>query len=526
VVLNLGRCALDLDAARAPYAYYRPDCQYSGSSMEVNRPSSSDGLVSSLHPADRYDNSFVYADENRSSDVLADSLRQVNSPNGEIQIVERTVVNSSATSGERIDCWSPVVSDRAFSVAFADRTAEESQILRQNCAVEEGGRSAANCANILEVDSSGETMIDAVDCRQHQVQHLSINGHHQNAGRLSVVDQPVSYAVGQNGSDLNNGGSTYAMLTTLKPLPPISTVSERLGSNGSGFVFMQDCNGGLNQSNTGNSSYNSYKYETLEANEMQLPTNCNGYQSSVEASSASLRINNAGYVSTLASQYSPYGQPANCHVQLHPVKSEMMGSMVTMNNMSVYEGPSGYTNGGRMVSSLPVEMQAKQNGEMMHPGVDSFCGMHGNISPPSSSLVAPLHQTRIAVEHSRQVMVSQHRVGSPDQPSSSTDLHGGTVKSLRPSENGGSSSGMEEISTREVAQRVSNELKRYSIPQAVFAQRVLGRSQGTLSDLLRNPKPWSKLKSGRETFRRMWKWLQEPEYQRMAALRSSKNCSS
>lgn len=78
---------------------------------------------------------------------------------------------------------------------------------------------------------------------------------------------------------------------------------------------------------------------------------------------------------------------------------------------------------------------------------------------------------------------------------------------------------MEEINTKELAQKISSELKRYSIPQAVFAQRVLCRSQGTLSDLLRNPKPWSKLKSGRETFRRMWKWLQEPECQRMTALR-------
>ena len=77
----------------------------------------------------------------------------------------------------------------------------------------------------------------------------------------------------------------------------------------------------------------------------------------------------------------------------------------------------------------------------------------------------------------------------------------------------------EEINTKELAQRISAELKRYSIPQAIFAQRVLCRSQGTLSDLLRNPKPWSKLKSGRETFRRMFKWLQEPEYQRMSALR-------
>ncbi|RNA23092.1 homeobox onecut [Brachionus plicatilis] len=80
---------------------------------------------------------------------------------------------------------------------------------------------------------------------------------------------------------------------------------------------------------------------------------------------------------------------------------------------------------------------------------------------------------------------------------------------------------MEEINTKELAHKISSELKRYSIPQAVFAQRVLCRSQGTLSDLLRNPKPWSKLKSGRETFRRMYKWLQEPESQRMNALRQA-----
>ncbi|EMP27561.1 One cut domain family member 2 [Chelonia mydas] len=87
------------------------------------------------------------------------------------------------------------------------------------------------------------------------------------------------------------------------------------------------------------------------------------------------------------------------------------------------------------------------------------------------------------------------------------------------SDKAGSSGQVEEINTKEVAQRITAELKRYSIPQAIFAQRILCRSQGTLSDLLRNPKPWSKLKSGRETFRRMWKWLQEPEFQRMSALR-------
>lgn len=87
------------------------------------------------------------------------------------------------------------------------------------------------------------------------------------------------------------------------------------------------------------------------------------------------------------------------------------------------------------------------------------------------------------------------------------------------SNNNSSSGETEEINTKDLAQRISAELKRYSIPQAIFAQRVLCRSQGTLSDLLRNPKPWSKLKSGRETFRRMQKWLSEPEFQRMSSLR-------
>ncbi|MBN3314900.1 ONEC2 protein, partial [Atractosteus spatula] len=114
-----------------------------------------------------------------------------------------------------------------------------------------------------------------------------------------------------------------------------------------------------------------------------------------------------------------------------------------------------------------------------------------------------------------------HHTGHPGHPQS----HGPVLASSRdrpPSSSGtqGNNSGqLEEINTKEVAQRITAELKRYSIPQAIFAQRVLCRSQGTLSDLLRNPKPWSKLKSGRETFRRMWKWLQEPEFQRMSALR-------
>lgn len=74
------------------------------------------------------------------------------------------------------------------------------------------------------------------------------------------------------------------------------------------------------------------------------------------------------------------------------------------------------------------------------------------------------------------------------------------------------------IDTKELCRRVAYELKQHSIPQAIFAERILCRSQGTLSDLLRNPKPWNRLKSGRETFRRMYNWLQQPLHMRLSIL--------
>ncbi|CAO4384657.1 unnamed protein product [Caenorhabditis nigoni] len=76
----------------------------------------------------------------------------------------------------------------------------------------------------------------------------------------------------------------------------------------------------------------------------------------------------------------------------------------------------------------------------------------------------------------------------------------------------------EEIDTIDVATRIINELKIHRIPQKTFAERILCRSQGTLSDLLRKPKPWHMLKSGQETFRRMHKWLQQPITARLSIL--------
>merc|ERR1711892_1516134 len=139
-----------------------------------------------------------------------------------------------------------------------------------------------------------------------------------------------------------------------------------------------------------------------------------------------------------------------------------------------------------------------------HPS-PSLSHHHRELSPPSPQSIAhpsPILPPTTILHHPSLPHHSQMNA-SLKSPNSSTSSNGE----------------IEEINTKELAQRISAELKRYSIPQAIFAQRVLCRSQGTLSDLLRNPKPWSKLKSGRETFRRMFKWLQEPEFQRMSALR-------
>uniref|UniRef100_A0AC35TNE1 One cut domain family member n=1 Tax=Rhabditophanes sp. KR3021 TaxID=114890 RepID=A0AC35TNE1_9BILA len=74
------------------------------------------------------------------------------------------------------------------------------------------------------------------------------------------------------------------------------------------------------------------------------------------------------------------------------------------------------------------------------------------------------------------------------------------------------------IDTVELCKRISNELKRFKIPQVLFAEKIIGRSQGTLSDLLRNPKVWDQLKTGKTTFRKMFNWIQLPLEHRLGVL--------
>ncbi|XP_037131833.1 one cut domain family member 2 [Syngnathus acus] len=278
-----------------------------------------------------------------------------------------------------------------------------------------------------------------------------------------------SISMCENGMSLSN---TYTTLAPLQHLPPISTVSEKFhhphshhhaaahqrlssGNVSGSFTLMRDDHRGL--APMGN-LYNHYPKE----------------MSGMGHGSLSPLPSGLGSLHNPQQPLSSYGPSAHL-----PAEAKMLSPV------------SGFESHGSMLSRSEQEHLARSLGGHGHSMISNLNGMHHH---PHSHLHS---QPGGAV-----MLADRERHG-----------HG--------SGQGVAGSGIqaEEINTKEVAQRITAELKRYSIPQAIFAQRILSRSQGTLSDLLRNPKPWSKLKSGRETFRRMWKWLQEPEFQRMSALR-------
>ncbi|KAI8036491.1 homeobox protein onecut [Drosophila gunungcola] len=179
-----------------------------------------------------------------------------------------------------------------------------------------------------------------------------------------------------------------------------------------------------------------------------------------------------------------------------PIADDLAGAGLKLGDrLSPGQRPQYFLDKGQEPSGVPAE----QCSPSLHGSALSVCSLH------QQPQAAQLNGFQGATQHTKTLVCASPKAAG-------AAAGGGSGR-------GGSTGDMEEINTKDLAQRISAELKRYSIPQAIFAQRVLCRSQGTLSDLLRNPKPWSKLKSGRETFRRMHKWLQEPEFQRMSALR-------
>ena len=295
---------------------------------------------------------------------------------------------------------------------------------------------------------SVSSMIDSSEFRSQMgdVTYHTLNGVN---GRLSPSYSPNSYAT----------------LTPLQPLPPISTVSDKfnhVGPNVSGSFTLMPQNNGLGAGIMDMTTYR-HNYDKLGMSGVSMnmgPT--------LGATAMTMSMSNIGNQLNYQQSLGSYGYPQN---GLASPKSEPKMSSPNSYVDSYAASPLGGHNTGRLHS--PNSMMVNMNGMNNAP----------TPSPHGESPQRERPGTSLDIKH------------NPGQQE------------------------IEEINTKELAQRISSELKRYSIPQAVFAQRVLCRSQGTLSDLLRNPKPWSKLKSGRETFRRMWKWLQEPEFQRMSALR-------
>ncbi|XP_039297664.1 hepatocyte nuclear factor 6 isoform X2 [Nilaparvata lugens] len=311
-------------------------------------------------------------------------------------------------------------------------------------------------------------------------------------------------------------GSSYATLTPLQPLPPISTMSDKFayghtGNVSGSFTVMQ--NNGLNNIGLGMGVNSPYGYDKLPSMGMSPPHHYspnNGLGGigmpqqhsplSPQSSYSQNGLNSPQKSMSPNSYDSPYNQ------------RDLVGRASTLSppSASMHSPPNTIVTGfGATSTSLAASLPSINGLTTITPHTVVVSPHH---SPPS--LVAP--------QLKREAVV----VTTPSPPKQvlgqQTTTATLSIKTVTPVGGGPTmvaQNDLEEINTKELAQRISAELKRYSIPQAIFAQRVLCRSQGTLSDLLRNPKPWSKLKSGRETFRRMWKWLQEPEFQRMSALR-------
>ncbi|XP_060765292.1 homeobox protein cut-like 1 isoform X3 [Neoarius graeffei] len=83
----------------------------------------------------------------------------------------------------------------------------------------------------------------------------------------------------------------------------------------------------------------------------------------------------------------------------------------------------------------------------------------------------------------------------------------------------------EEVDTVELTQQVKEKLAKNGICQRVFGEKILGLSQGSVSDMLSRPKQWTKLtQKGREPFIRMQLWI-EGELQDLMRAETSASAS-
>ncbi|XP_050527320.1 hepatocyte nuclear factor 6 [Daktulosphaira vitifoliae] len=411
-------------------------------------------------------------------------------------------------------------------------------------------------------------------------QDYSGSTNHRNNANGNVQSEPTYQTLTSVNGRLSPPGyspnsSSYATLTPLQPLPPISTMSDKFvyghANNVAGSFTVMQNNIGLGMVVNSPYSYdkmgmspNNYSptmHHLPAPNSPLSPQSAYSQNGDLNSPQKSMSPND--YDSPFTQQLGPGGGRGPTGATAVVVHSP---DICSQNSSSLHSPPAPTGSVAINFGSTPVSMATAATLPNVN-GLTTITPHPGNAVSPqhSPSLVIHPIQTREIIvttsspsppdiqqqhhHHQRMTLIAQqqnqmHHQHQHQHQSAPALIKANTVTTanvqsagtattvlVQNTGNGGSGSNsssndLEEINTKELAQRISAELKRYSIPQAIFAQRVLCRSQGTLSDLLRNPKPWSKLKSGRETFRRMWKWLQEPEFQRMSALRLADDTTS
>lgn len=423
-----------------------------------------------------------------------------------------------------------------------------------------------------EVNENHTKMIDASDFRMVDpgCSYTTLAAAAAANGRMTPPNhghahQHPHHALHHSHAMASYVNTSYTTLTQLQPLPPISTISNMHQDSKyhsyspSGAAAAAAAAAEANGEN-GNTPTHVSQAPPVSVSNFVMQTNLSPYMSmspphyatgshaAATAAAIAMGAHSPPQGVELTHHY-PHNGGSGLHSKQEPLspnsyyaEAQRPSPHHDMSPHSLDHSPTGGSNGGgggppAMVPTSTYDALTSNNNPSLNGGMTSPHTIspvphtspllhHREMSPPSPQASAHHGNNGASILAAAAASAlghhNQHHGGhGMNMPLATPTMV--TLKSTPSSNNnntgGGAGGEAEEINTKDLAQRISAELKRYSIPQAIFAQRVLCRSQGTLSDLLRNPKPWSKLKSGRETFRRMQKWLAEPEFQRMSSLR-------
>ncbi|PIC48033.1 hypothetical protein B9Z55_007165 [Caenorhabditis nigoni] len=74
------------------------------------------------------------------------------------------------------------------------------------------------------------------------------------------------------------------------------------------------------------------------------------------------------------------------------------------------------------------------------------------------------------------------------------------------------------MDTKELSQKLTQEIHNYNICRQNFAKKVLNKGPRVLQQMLKDPKPWKKLQSARVNYMRVYNWLNWPLEKRLRIL--------